>query len=77
MPTKSNILIGPFITEEHAAFDAALRLVGHIDENLTTGLIHYRNRHGELLRTLDQVIQAILSNDWPALEPAEERSLAA
>jgi len=76
MTTKSNILIGPMVTNEQAAFEAAMRLVGHIDENLTTGLIHYRNRHGELLHTLDQVVQAILSNDWPVLEPAE-RSLAA
>ncbi|MCB0173317.1 MAG: hypothetical protein KDJ97_22530 [Anaerolineae bacterium] len=75
MPTKSNILIGPMVTNEQAAFDAALRLVRQIEHQLRRKKT-FRDRHGRQLRTLDQVVQAILSNDWPVLEPAE-RQLAA
>lgn len=42
---------------------AALRLVQLIDENLTRGLCHYRNRAGRLLINLDEVILAILQDD--------------
>jgi hypothetical protein len=40
-----------------------LILVAVIDDNLTTGRAHYRNRAGRLLLTLDEVVLAILKND--------------
>lgn len=44
-------------------YAAALCLVADIDEDLTRGTRHYRTRAGALLTTLDQVVQAILTDD--------------
>lgn len=44
-------------------YEAALEIVGRIDEDLRRGVRHYRTRGGVLLVTLDQVVQAILDND--------------
>lgn len=49
--------------EREAAYQAALKLVARIDEELRQGIRHYRNRAGELLTTLDEVVRAILGND--------------
>jgi hypothetical protein len=37
--------------------------VARIDEDLTKGVRHYRNKAGVLLTTLDQVVHAILNDD--------------
>jgi len=50
-------------SEQEATYEAALELVARIDEDLTRGIRHYRNKGGKLLTTLDEVINAILSND--------------
>ncbi|MFQ5436199.1 MAG: hypothetical protein ACE5FD_15105 [Anaerolineae bacterium] len=52
-------------------YEAALQLVDQIDRHLTAGTRHYRTRSGELLRTLDQVVNAILDDNL--LLDAEER----
>lgn len=49
--------------EREVAYQAALKLVARIDEDLTRGIRHYRTRAGELLTTLDEVVRAILGND--------------
>ncbi len=51
------------MTEREEAYYAALNLVARIDEDLTKGIRHYRNKAGTLLLTLDEVIRAILDND--------------
>lgn len=50
-------------TEQEDAYYAALKLVARIDEDLTKGIRHYRNKAGILLTTLDEVVHAILDND--------------
>lgn len=50
-------------TEREATYHAALKLVARIDEDLTRGVRHYRNKAGTLLTTLDEVVRAILEND--------------
>ena len=44
-------------------YNAALELVALIDQHLAAGTQHYRTRSGELLRTLDQVVNAILADN--------------
>lgn len=46
-----------------ARYAAALCLVADIDEDLSRGTRHYRNRAGALLMTLDEVVRAILASD--------------
>ena len=59
--------------DRDATYHAALKLVERIDEDLTKGIRHYRNTAGELLTTLDQVINAILTDDLllPEAQEAE------
>ena len=61
----------PTAAEREATYQAALKLVARIDEDLTRGIRHYRNKAGELLRTLDQVIEAILADDLMTPEDTE------
>jgi len=49
--------------EQAAVYAAALQLIEHIDENLATGRCHYRTKSGKLLRTLDEVVRAILADN--------------
>lgn len=49
--------------EIEATYQAALKLVARIDEELTRGVTHYRNKAGVLLTHLDEVVRAILSDD--------------
>ena len=49
--------------EKDAAYNAALKLVAQIDEDLTKGIRHYRTKNGQLLTTLDQVVNAILADN--------------
>lgn len=59
--------------EQEATYYAALNLVAHIDEDLTRGTRHYRNKAGVLLTTLDEVVHAILDDDL--LLPDEQDEL--
>ena len=59
------------MTEQEATYYAALELVAQIDENLTRGVRHYRDKAGVLLTTLDEVIRAILDDNL--LLPDEEK----
>lgn len=53
----------PTAAEREATYYAALKLVAKIDEDLTRGIRHYRNKAGTLLTTLDEVVRAILEDD--------------
>ena len=66
------LVMAPSVNERETAYYAALKLVSQIDEDLTRGTRHYRNKAGTLLTTLDEVIRAILDNDL--LMPDEEDS---
>lgn len=58
------------VSEREATYQAALKLVARIDEDLTKGIRHYRNTAGVLLTTLDEVVRAILDDDLlPEAEP--------
>lgn len=54
--------------EREAAYLVALDRVERIDDDLTLDIRHYRNRAGELLTTLDQVVNAILTDDLAGAE---------
>lgn len=56
-------------TEQERRYRVALRLVGRIDEGVTTGNHHYWSKAGVLLVKLDQVVDAILTNEL--MEPEE------
>lgn len=58
----------PVPGQKDACYKMSLILVEWIDASLGRERVHFRNRAGELLTTLDQVVVAILSNDL--LEPA-------
>jgi hypothetical protein len=57
------LFMTPTATEQEATYYAALELVARIDDDLTRGTRHYRNKDGILLTTLDEVVRAILEND--------------
>ena len=59
-------------TEQEATYYAALELVARIDEDLTRGVRHYRNKAGVLLQTLDEVVRAILDDNL--LVPDEQET---
>jgi len=58
--------------EKEASYNAALNLVAQIDEDLTRGTRHYRTKNGELLTTLDQVVNAILADNLLLPQVQEE-----
>ena len=69
------------VDKPEVVYPAALALVTVIDANLKFNTQHYRTRSGRLLRTLDQVVNAILADDLvvgdDALDPARPMALAA
>ena len=65
----------PTASEKEASYYAALELVAEIDEALTRGTFHYRNKAGELLTTLDEVIHALLANDLLLPEVKKETEM--
>jgi hypothetical protein len=69
------LMMAPTANEREATYNAALELVAQIDEALAKGTRHYRNKAGELLTTLDEVVRAILANDLlvPEVEEKSER----
>ena len=60
------------MTEQEATYYAALELVARIDEDLTRGVRHYRNKAGVLLNTLDEVVRAILDDNLLIPEQQDE-----
>ncbi len=64
------LVMAPTAAERESTYYTALNLVALIDEQLSKGTRHYRNKAGVLLNTLDEVIHAILANDL--LLPAEQ-----
>ncbi len=60
----------PSAAEREATYNAALKLVAKIDEDLTRGIRHYRTKTGVLLTTLDEVVRAILDDDLMLPEEA-------
>lgn len=44
-------------------YPVAMEVILRIDTHLTNGTQHYRNKAGQLLTTLDQVVGAILADD--------------
>jgi hypothetical protein len=69
------LVVTPTAAGRESTYYAALELVAHIDETLSRGTRHYRNRAGELLTTLDEVVHAILDNDLQLPEAHEEPEL--
>ncbi len=61
----------PKVTEQEATYYAALELVARIDEDLTRGIRHYRDKAGLLLATMDEVIRAILDDNLLVSEEQE------
>lgn len=55
---------------QQQAYYPAFELAEKIETGLRLGIRHYRDRQGKLLRTLDQVIRAILDDN---LDMGDER----
>lgn len=66
-------LVKPIQTDQEAAYYAALELVARIDDELTRGVRHYRTTSGQLLTTLDEVINAMLTDtlELPQVQQSE------
>lgn len=54
-----------------AAYWAAWALLTTLDQKLTSGQ-HLRTADGQVITTLDQLVNAILENRWPAEQQAEQ-----
>jgi hypothetical protein len=54
-----------------ARYAEALKLVQAIDDNLRNGTHHYYDTQGRLLRTLDEVIHAVLSDSLALGKPVK------
>jgi hypothetical protein len=67
------LMMAPTANERESTYYAALELVAQIDEALTKGTRHYRNKAGDLLTTLDEVVRAILANEL-LLPEVEEKA---
>ena len=61
--TYPELVVSSQMTEQEATYQAALKLVARIDEDLSRGVRHYRDKGGTLLTTLDEVVRAILDNN--------------
>lgn len=61
--------------EQETAYYAALELVARIDDELTRGVRHYRDKAGTLLNTLDEVINAILTDNLMQPETQEAEAV--
>jgi len=69
------LVVAPTPAEQEATYYAALELVAEIDEGLTRGTRHYRNKAGALLTSLDQVINALLTDDLALPELYQESEI--
>ena len=63
------------VSEQEATYYAALELVERIDEDLTRGVRHYRDKAGILLTTLDEVVRAIIDDNLLIPEEQENEML--
>ncbi len=54
-----------------ARYTAALKLVQVIDHNLRNGTQHYYDTQGKLLCSLDEVINAMLTNSLALVKPSK------
>ena len=54
-----------------ARYAEALKLVQVIDDNLRNGTQHYYNTQGRLLQTLDEVIDAVLTDSLALGKPVK------
>ena len=70
--TYPELVVSHPVSESDATYYAALKLVARIDEDLSRGVRHFRNKAGILLTTLDQVVNAILTDDLSVPEVLEE-----
>jgi hypothetical protein len=70
--TYPELVVTHSVSEQEATYNAALKLVARIDEDLTKGTRHYRNKAGVLLTTLDEVVHAILNDDLLLPEEREK-----
>jgi hypothetical protein len=73
--TYPELVMAPTAVERESAYYAAVELVAYIDEALAKGTRHYRNKAGELLTTLDEVVHAILNNDLLLPEAEDEKEM--
>ena len=64
-------------TDQEATYQLSLALVASIDDNLSRTACHYRSGCGVLLRTLDEVVRAILADDLVIGEPAKVGGMSA
>jgi len=62
-PNTFKPVLVPKSDVQEDAYQSALELVQLIDAHLTNGTQHYRTKSGQLLRTLDQVVNAILADN--------------
>jgi len=69
------LVVAPTAAEREETYYAALELVAEIDEGLTRGTRHYRNKAGVLLTSLDEVINAILTDDLAVPELQQESEM--
>jgi hypothetical protein len=58
-----------YTDEADARYAAAFKLVQAIDHNLRNGTQHYYDNQGRLLRTLDEVINAVLTDNLAPSKP--------
>lgn len=61
------LVVGKAIVEVvPSSFYSFWVLVNDVTEHLDRGDQHYRDCNGELIRTLDQWVQAVIAGRWPA-----------
>lgn len=70
-PQVATLIEIPVEVEREVKYQTALKLVARIDEDLTRGIRHYRNKAGALLTTLDEVVRAILAEELAQPETLE------
>lgn len=58
--------------EREQVYVAALHLVQRVDEDLRRGVRHYRDRAGQLLTSLDEVVRAMLDDNLMLAEVGVE-----
>ena len=62
---------GNYPEDADARYAEALKLVQVIDDNLRNGTQHYYDTQGRLLRTLDEVINAMLTDSLALGKPTK------
>ena len=62
-PNGFKPVLVPRPEEQADTYQTAYQLVEQIEQHLASGTKHYRTKSGALLRTLDQVVNAILADN--------------